>query len=502
MNQADFKNLIAGGLSRDPSSASTGRYSIQEVKSLESQNYKEGKGGKKKGKGKKKDEKDEGPKYRDRAAERRLEDGAQDEGEEQGEKYSIEKSKFLGGDVKHTHLVRGLDFSLLRKVRSEMDPDAAATSGIKNNNTQQHDRGFHHSDEEAQAPPPPGLPGVPVNSLPIPSGLPGVVVRQVVAAPKQHKKLKFGATPASSSLLEGIRERLGKPSFTSALAKGKRNGTPDPDAWIERLLKLTLTSVKSVESNKLKLTAKWEDTSTEGCSRHGKALKRITYNFRADDFNEIPTQTLKPSGLDIGTKKGKQLIAAPVAQSLVDSIRKALSEVESRNVSKKKRKKQTIMESKGLKDSMPQAAPLPPPVDDDDIFADVGDYVPIGADDGATSAYKGNDSRGIFDGLGVPVTKPTETSTAAKADAFLGKFLKKRKGTSANVNDAASGDSYDDEVMGTSKNAYGIGSANYDDSGDDDDDDDRDKPVSKKPRKNDGEQNSKKPKGPPAGVVV
>jgi hypothetical protein len=29
-----------------------------------------------------------------------------------------EQSKFLGGDVDHTHLVKGLDFSLLRKVRS------------------------------------------------------------------------------------------------------------------------------------------------------------------------------------------------------------------------------------------------------------------------------------------------------------------------------------------------------------------------------------------------
>nr|WJH19539.1 Cytokine IK [Euglena gracilis] len=32
----------------------------------------------------------------------------------------IEKSKYLGGDVKHTHLVRGLDFALLQKVRQEI----------------------------------------------------------------------------------------------------------------------------------------------------------------------------------------------------------------------------------------------------------------------------------------------------------------------------------------------------------------------------------------------
>lgn len=31
----------------------------------------------------------------------------------------IEKSKYLGGDVEHTHLVKGLDFSLLERTRQE-----------------------------------------------------------------------------------------------------------------------------------------------------------------------------------------------------------------------------------------------------------------------------------------------------------------------------------------------------------------------------------------------
>ncbi len=33
-------------------------------------------------------------------------------------KLSYEESKFLGGDVAHTHLVKGLDFALLQKVRA------------------------------------------------------------------------------------------------------------------------------------------------------------------------------------------------------------------------------------------------------------------------------------------------------------------------------------------------------------------------------------------------
>ena len=30
-----------------------------------------------------------------------------------------EQTKFLGGDVEHTHLVRGLDYALLRKIREQ-----------------------------------------------------------------------------------------------------------------------------------------------------------------------------------------------------------------------------------------------------------------------------------------------------------------------------------------------------------------------------------------------
>jgi len=32
----------------------------------------------------------------------------------------IDESKYLGGDMEHTHLVKGLDFALLQKVRSEI----------------------------------------------------------------------------------------------------------------------------------------------------------------------------------------------------------------------------------------------------------------------------------------------------------------------------------------------------------------------------------------------
>jgi IK cytokine len=36
-------------------------------------------------------------------------------------KQLIQESKFLGGDMEHTHLVKGLDYALLQKVKSEID---------------------------------------------------------------------------------------------------------------------------------------------------------------------------------------------------------------------------------------------------------------------------------------------------------------------------------------------------------------------------------------------
>ena len=39
-------------------------------------------------------------------------------------KRLIEKSKYLGGDMEHTHLVKGLDYALLEKIRSEAERKA------------------------------------------------------------------------------------------------------------------------------------------------------------------------------------------------------------------------------------------------------------------------------------------------------------------------------------------------------------------------------------------
>lgn len=64
-----------------------------------------------------------GPDYRDRAKERRELKGEYErvaaEWENHGE-VTVEQSKYLGGDLNHTHLVKGLDYALLTKVRTEL----------------------------------------------------------------------------------------------------------------------------------------------------------------------------------------------------------------------------------------------------------------------------------------------------------------------------------------------------------------------------------------------
>ncbi|KAG9283945.1 hypothetical protein G9A89_005452 [Geosiphon pyriformis] len=79
-------------------------------------------------------------KYRDRAAERRK--GANPDYQETEQilkalnksesleaKTIYEQSKYLGGDTEHTHLVKGLDFALLAKVRNELQQEDPSAEG-------------------------------------------------------------------------------------------------------------------------------------------------------------------------------------------------------------------------------------------------------------------------------------------------------------------------------------------------------------------------------------
>lgn len=84
------------------------------------------------------DDKDEGGfdyGYRDRALERRKEVNTEDaKMEEIVSKLDVEQTKYLGGDMEHTHLVKGLDYALLEKTRRQKekeDEEARAAEAAK-----------------------------------------------------------------------------------------------------------------------------------------------------------------------------------------------------------------------------------------------------------------------------------------------------------------------------------------------------------------------------------
>ena len=77
-------------------------------------------------KAREKEQGDEGQ-YRDRADERRKDKNEEPESEVAAAvSVDIEMSKYLGGDLEHTHLVKGLDFALLNKVRGELEQKSSA----------------------------------------------------------------------------------------------------------------------------------------------------------------------------------------------------------------------------------------------------------------------------------------------------------------------------------------------------------------------------------------
>lgn len=84
--------------------------------------------------------------YRDRAKERReginrdfdldpddliisnpIVDGGQQVDEAERRRQLMEESKYLGGDVEHTHLVKGLDFALYEKIKKQAESEDAKT---------------------------------------------------------------------------------------------------------------------------------------------------------------------------------------------------------------------------------------------------------------------------------------------------------------------------------------------------------------------------------------
>lgn len=61
-------------------------------------------------------------------------------------KQKIEESKYLGGDVEHTHLVKGLDFALLEKIKSQSEQQQQQHSTTKTSSSHGGRRGLGFGD--------------------------------------------------------------------------------------------------------------------------------------------------------------------------------------------------------------------------------------------------------------------------------------------------------------------------------------------------------------------
>jgi hypothetical protein len=136
LSNKDFANLVKSGKSDSSqnqrgesatnSSAAKERYDLKQVSNWEKQNQQDEK---KKEFKEKKSNWDKGDpaaaknKYRDRVAERNAgktqPTDISKESEELISQLDEDKTKFLGGDLEHTHLVKGLDYALLAKIKEQ-----------------------------------------------------------------------------------------------------------------------------------------------------------------------------------------------------------------------------------------------------------------------------------------------------------------------------------------------------------------------------------------------
>ena len=65
-------------------------------------------------------------------------------------KREIEESKFLGGDMEHTHLVKGLDYALLQKVKAEISSKERGRTKSGGDSDQEQDEDAEGSDQETK----------------------------------------------------------------------------------------------------------------------------------------------------------------------------------------------------------------------------------------------------------------------------------------------------------------------------------------------------------------
>lgn len=373
MNNDYFKNLINGS---GGSGSGSGKFDLKQVAEFDKQNKKDeerrskakaksGKGGGEGGKGSGGGG-GGGGKYRDRAGERRKQ-GDASEMEEAASRLDIEQSKHLGGDVEHTHLVKGLDYTLLQKMRGP--PGVPVGSGGSS-----------------------GPPGMPVRA-----GPPGVPVGALVSS-------SFSSTTASMSALARKAQR----EQEQRLAESDRNTRPITE--MGRALKQLLEDRR-------------EATGARGSSGSigagGSALQRTQYEFALHDKDDdddaldsdLPTIIHRAkSEIQIDEAVASGEIPSDVLARLVEAFRSLSS-----SGGAKKRKRDGDKDKDKKKEAQATVPGHAMLLQDPglDIFADVGKYVPVGALEPDERDSAAQSAKGLF-GPDLGASEESAASTAAK----------------------------------------------------------------------------------------
>jgi hypothetical protein len=125
LGNKDFAQMISSGSVMSGNSDGKTRFDLKQVSKWDKENSQSSKKKadnpfKQKEKDKEKAEGGNAFGYRDRALERRKDLNTEEtKFEEIVSKLDAEQTKFLGGDLEHTHFVKGLDYALLEKIRQD-----------------------------------------------------------------------------------------------------------------------------------------------------------------------------------------------------------------------------------------------------------------------------------------------------------------------------------------------------------------------------------------------
>ncbi|KAL4111466.1 hypothetical protein PRIC1_003144 [Phytophthora ramorum] len=337
MNQDDFRQMVASRGADSEQRGYGGKRNLSdadlaEIKKLSVKKAKK-KGKKPKNADAATEEEPRPPKssYRDRAAERRRGDTSDMVDADEYKHYDTEQSKFLGGDMEHTHLVKGLDYALLAQLKRE---------------------------------------------------------KQKLLAEKQ-KQMQRGNEPVK---VETAKKHDGKLTFKSRISRlvyfHACQSTPE-----------ATTSVKS----ELFLPGRM-------C---------YTFNLSTAEADSIPVSVQRSKD---DCPEADEVVSGSVDEALIDRVRQVMN---SRKSGKKMRKKKKVVNGDeerkvdggrevGEDEPMAPAEVEAAVEDDEDIFPDVGDYVPIDqrAVDASTDATKKESIKkaGYFSNLSASITEKEEAA--------------------------------------------------------------------------------------------